>query len=240
MVLRSRPRGRRAAVGALIVVIVLACGVDAALAAHRAVTRSDALAIATAINVRQGDVPKLKQQSNPITATEVRQQTQLTGCVGGVPTSDAFANTQSPNFASLSGTSVTLNSGTEILPSAALVAKDFAAVTGPRGLPCLLADLRTELVGKPAKDETVKSYASHLTADVSGADDAFADRFAVIITVTHKTTTLILPLYVDLVGFTYGQAEVSLSVESVGAKPSTALEHRLVALLVARAHSAIG
>jgi len=58
--------------------------------------------------------------------------------------------------------------------------------------------------------------------------------------VTHKTTTLILPLYVDLVGFTYGQAEVSLSVESVGAKPSTALEHRLVALLVARAHSAIG
>ena len=228
------------AVGALLVVIVLVCGVDGALASHRAVTQGEALAVATAINVRQGDVPKLKQQSNPITATQLRQETQLAACVGGVPPSDALANTQSPDFATTTGASVTVNSGTEILPSVALVAKDFAAVTGPRGLPCLLADLRTELVGTPPKDETVKSYASHLRPVVSGADGAFADRFAVTITVTHKTATLILPLYVDLIGFTYGQAEVSLSVESVGAKPSTALEHRLVALLVARARGAIG
>ena len=220
--------------------IVLVCGVDAALASHRAVTQADARSVATAINIRKVDVPKLKQQSNPITATQLRQEAQLTACVGGVPPSDALANTQSPDFVTTTGTSVTVNSGTEILPSAALVAKDFAAVTGPRGLPCLLADLRTELVGTPPKDETVKSYASDLRPVVSGADGAFADRFSVIITVTHKTATLILPLYVDLVGFTYGQAEVSLSIEAVGSKPPTALEHRLAALLLARARTAIG
>jgi hypothetical protein len=240
MAVRSRSRRRRAAVGALLAVIVLVCGVDAALASHRAVTQADARSVATAINIRKVDVPKLKQQSNPITATQLRQETQLTACVGGVPPSDALANTQSPDFVTTTGTSVTVNSGTEILPSAALVAKDFAAVTGPRGLPCLLADLRTELVGTPPKDETVKSYASHLRPVVSGADGAFADRFSVIITVTQKTATLILPLYVDLVGFTYGQAEVSLSIEAVGSKPPTALEHRLAALLLARARTAIG
>jgi hypothetical protein len=224
----------------LLGVIVLVSGAGAALASHRAVTQTDALAVATAINVRALDVPKLKQQSNPITATELRQEAQLTACVGGVPASDALANTQSPDFVSSSGTSVTLSSGTEILASTALVAKDFAAVTGPRGLPCLLAELRSELVGKPPKDETVKSYASHLGPVVSGADDAFADRFTVTITMTHRTTALILPLYVDLIGFTYGQAEVSLSIETIGFKPSAALERRLAAVLVARARSAIG
>ena len=57
---------------------------------------------------------------------------------------------------------------------------------------------------------------------------------------TRKTTTLILPLYVDVIGFDYGQAEVSLTVEAVGSKPSTSLERRLAVLLLARARAAIG
>jgi hypothetical protein len=237
-----RPRARKwlAAFAASLVMTALAVGADAALASHRTITATEALAVATAISIRHADVPELKQESNPITAAQMAQTAHLTSCVRGVPVSKALANVQSPNFANSSGTSVTLNSGTEILPSTSLVAKDFAAVTGSRGLPCLLSELRRELVGTPPKGETVTSYASRLSTPVSGADGAFADRFNVIVRVTRASTTLILPLYVDLVGFAYGQAEVSLSVETVGSKPPRSLERRLAALLLARARTTIG
>jgi hypothetical protein len=231
---------RRSLISALLVASLLAAGADAALASRRPVTPAEAVAVATAISIRQADVPKLEQRRNPVTAQETVQNTQLTACIGGVPDSEALANTQSPNFVTSSGTSVTLSSGTEILPSTELVAKDLAAVTGPHGLPCILKQLRGELVGKPPKGETVTSYASRLAPVVSGADSAFADRFTVVVTVVRKTTTLILPLYVDVIGFAYGQAEISLTVEAVGAKPSMALEHRLAGLLLARARVAIG
>ncbi len=236
------PRSRHglAALAVSLVLTALAVGTDAAHASHRTITAAEAHTVATAISVRHADVPELKQESNPITAQEMAQTAQLTHCVGGVPVGEALANTQSPNFVSSSGTSVTVNSGTEILPSPSLVAKDFAAITGSRGLPCLLSELRRELVGTPRKGETVTSYASRLSTPVSGADGAFADRFHVIVHVARATTTLILPLYVDLVGFTYGQAEVSLSVETVGSKPSRSLERLLAALLLSRARTAIG
>jgi hypothetical protein len=224
----------------LLVGAALVTGAGAALASERTITRADAFAVATAIGVRHGDVPRLKAQSNPMTAQEMAQSAQLTACVGGVPESEALADTQSPNFVNRSGPSGTLSSGTEILPSSALVAQDFDATTGPHGLPCLLKQLRQELVGKPPKGETVTAHAGTIPPIVSGADRAFAYRVTVIVTVTHKTTTLILPLYVDLIGFTYGQAEVSLTVEAVGSKPSASLERRLATLLVARARAAIG
>jgi hypothetical protein len=223
-----------------LVAVALIVGTDAALASHRTITPAGAVTVATAISISHADLPAFKQQPNPMTTKEIAQNTQLTACIRGVPDSEALANTQSPNFLSSSGTSVTISSGAEILPSAALVAKDLAAVTGSRGLPCLLKQLRGELVGKPQKGETVADYASRLAPALSGADSAFADRFTVIVTVVRKTTTLILPLYVDVIGFAYGQAEVSLTVEAVGSKPSTALERRLAALLLTRAQTAIG
>lgn len=230
----------RAVVGVPLALLLLGALSAVSLASQRTITASQALGVASAISVRHADLPSYKQASNPITAQENRASAQLTACVGGVPLSQALANTQSPNFSSTSGKSVTVNSGVEILPSTALVGKDFAAITGQRGLPCLLTELRGELVGKPAQGETVSSHASHLEPEVSGASGSFADRFSVVLTVTHGNTTLILPLYVDLVGFSYGQAEVSLSVMAVGAKPSGTLERRLARLLLARARTAIG
>jgi hypothetical protein len=49
-----------------------------------------------------------------------------------------------------------------------------------------------------------------------------------------------VPAYGDFVGFIWGQAEVSLSIESELSPPSKALERELGARLVARARAAIG
>jgi hypothetical protein len=82
---------------------VLAAGTGAALASLRTFTPAEAVAAATAISIRHADVPKLKQRSNPMTAKEAVQNAQLTACIGGVPDSEALANTQSPSFVSSSG-----------------------------------------------------------------------------------------------------------------------------------------
>jgi hypothetical protein len=235
-----RGSARTAALATLAATALVAVAAHVALAADPQISRAQAPAVAAAISLRHGDLPGLKEQPNPITAQETAANDQLTACIGGVPASRALADTQSADFSTSSGTSETVNSATEILPSVALVAKDFGAITGRRGLPCLLAELRGELVGKPPKGETVSGHAWHLAPVVSGAGGAFADRFSVVVRVVHKTTTLILPLYVDLIGFIYGQAEVSLSIETVGSEPSGSLERTLAARLLARARAAIG
>jgi len=240
MILGSQPTRGRVALAVSVALVTLAAGAAAAFALPATITAAQAPAVAAAISIRHADLPTDQQKSNPITPQELQQDATLTKCVGGVPVSEALANTQSPNFLSASGGSVTINAGTEILPSTALVATDFAAITGTHGLPCLLRQLRGELIGKTPKDETVKSFASRRPQVAEGIAKAFAYRFTVIVTQTKSTTTLILPIYVDVIGFAYGQVEVSLSIEAVGSKPPAALERRLAALLVARAKTAIG
>jgi hypothetical protein len=47
-------------------------------------------------------------------------------------------------------------------------------------------------------------------------------------------------VYDDVVGFAYGQAEVSLNVQTTPAPPSTSLERRLGDALLKRAQTALG
>jgi len=226
-------------VGALALAGLLALGADAALASHRTISRSQAQSVAVAISLRHSDLPTLGQHSNPITAQERSLNAQLTACIGGVAESMALAEAQSPSFGAGSS-SVTINSDTEILPSAALVANDLAAITGSRGLPCLQAELGRQLRASAAKGETLTIHGAPLPSVVSGSDGTFAIRFSVVVRATSGTTTVSVPLYADFIGFAYGQAEVSLDVVQTGSKPSAAIERQLAALLVARARAAIG
>jgi hypothetical protein len=49
-----------------------------------------------------------------------------------------------------------------------------------------------------------------------------------------------VPVFYDVIGFAYGQAEVGLDLLTSGKAPSSALEKKLTATLLARAHAAIG
>jgi hypothetical protein len=191
----------------------------AATAAPRTVTRRQAHAVAVALNLRAGDVPTLTAHANPLTSAEFASADQLAGCYGGVPMSNAFAVAQSPNF---EGTSVSVSSLTEILATPALVAKDLAAAEGSKAVRCLLGQFKA---------------AAHATGAlfdfaVPGADGSFG----VHVAITSGGTRL----HLDEVGFTYGQAEVQLTLAVPGARPSAALEHGLIAILLARAKAQLG
>jgi hypothetical protein len=224
---------------------VLACALAIAAVAdaatQRTITRSQAPAIAAAISLRHSDLPKLEQQSNPITKQEQQQNAELTACIGGVPNSEALVETQSPTFAATGGSSLTVSSDTEILPSAALVAKDLAATVGPKGVPCFESQLRAELAGSVAKGQTLSIKTARLPPPVSGSDGTFGLRFTISVVAKQGSVAVKnAPVYADLIGFAYGQAEVGLNVVSSGTKPSTALERQLTATLLKRARTAIG
>jgi hypothetical protein len=241
MIGRSRSPGWRTAVLAPLLVVLLGLVADVTLASPRTITRSQATAVATAISLRHSDLPGLKQEANPITAQQRRLTAQATACAGGVPASEAFANTQSPAFVSSGQSSVTVVSGTEILPSAVLVAKDFAAVTRPHALTCLLSELTSSLrASLPKGDKVTSATAARIPSVVSGIADAFAIRITFAVSVREATTTVSVPLYADQIGFSDGQAEVDLEVQTTVIKPSASLERQLAGLLVARARSAIG
>ena len=197
-------------VGIALLIAVLAVGVAAAHGAHRTITRAQAKAVAAAISLHHSDLSTLNQQSNPITAQELRSNAELTACVDGVPASEAYAQQQSPDFTNASG-SITIDSTAEILPTASLAARDLAAITGSR-----------------------------LPYPNGSTDGAFMLRFTIALRVKQGSGHTSVSLYADVIGFIYGQAEVALDVLTTGTKPSNSLEQRLESDLVTRAKSAIG
>ena len=220
--------------------VALAASATFAFAAPGAITRSKAVAAAAAIRLRHTDLPTLRQESNPITPHDQRLSSQLTACVGGVPESDAFANTQSPEFATAGQPAVDIASGNEILPSASLVAKDLAASERPHALSCMLTSYGAQLRASLSRGDTVTGSVARLPYAVSGSTATFAVRLTFSVRVTNGKATVTVPFYADVIGLAYGPAEFSVNITSTNVTPSKPLELRLAALLVARAKTAIG
>ena len=207
----------------------------------RTVTRAQATAVANAISVRHSDLPSLTQINNPVTAQQLRAENKAIACAGAVPLSEAYANTQSPAFQSNATPVEAINSSTEILPSPALVAKDFAASERPRALRCVLAEVETGLRSSlPATAKLTNATAFMLPEVVTGMANSLALRCSVRVQVTEGGSTATVAVYADDIAFSDGQAEVSLVLNTTVAAPSASLERRLAAVLVARAHATLG
>jgi hypothetical protein len=232
--------GHARRVAAVAAVALLLCAAGIALASQRTISRSGAPAIATAVNLRHGDLPTLKVESNTVTAQDKRSEAQMEACIGEAPSSEMFADVVSSDFVGPSPASLTISSETQILPSTALVAKDLAADLKPHALTCVEAGLSAALRRSVPKGATLTLSAARLPTTVSGTDGVVAVRVTVVVHVKQGSTTVNVPVYLDSIGFAYGQAEVSLNVTSTNALPSTSLEHELTVVLVSRAHAAIG
>jgi hypothetical protein len=236
--------GRRLRRCGTIAALCVAIAAAGAFAAAAAVTRSRAAAVAGATLLRHSDLPGFTQGANPITAQERQENTAENRCDGGVPDSAAWSLAQSPGFQQAkasSGQSVAVSSEAAVMPSTALVARALAAITGPRGVGCLASSLRSELRASLPTGQTLRSIATaRLPSVVTGADTAFRDRFTVIIAVKQGKSSVNVPLFADAIGFSYGQVGVSLTVQTVLETPSTALEHTLAGVLLARARAAVG
>jgi hypothetical protein len=227
---------RRAAAVALALVAI---GAPVAIASIPAITRAHSLAVANAISLRHSDLPTLKQEPNPNTAQDKQSTAALTKCVGGVPDSEAFANTQSDNFVT-ANQSLTISSSTEILPTTALVAQDFAALERPQALTCVLDLLGATLRASLPKADRATSTVARIASVVPSIAESAAIRLKIVVAVPKGKSTVDVPIYSDVIGFAYGQAEISMDIQQTLVPPSASFERQLAALLLARAQAAIG
>lgn len=235
-----RPRARRTAAAALAAAGLATAGTAAALAAAKTISPAGAKAVATAINLRHGDLPTLKVKSNPLTQQERDSSAQLDSCIGETPPDKALADIQSSNFIGPSPDTVTISSEAQIQASASVVASDLAAIRRPKALTCLRSALVKELASTAPKGSTYTISIARLPATLPGTTGVAAVRVEAIFHIKQNSKTVNVPAYIDDVGFAYGQAEISLNVISTLQPPSSSLETKLAELLVSRAHSAIG
>ena len=171
-------------------------------------SRAQALAFARAVNLRAGDLPGFKAGAvSKTTASERKMSAQLASCSGGVNPSRALIERDSPDLTAASGiVQADVSSEVEVLPSAALVAKDLAAVKSARGKACLERALNKEFAAmkvKGVKFGRVTVTTTQLPA--VGASGSFALRFTISATIRGAK----IPYYADFLGFTLGPAEVT-------------------------------
>jgi hypothetical protein len=200
-------------------------------------TKAQAKSFAAAVDLRSGDVPGFKvTAAEKTTAADQRMGASVARCAGGVDPRRSVLDADSPDFSLASGiVQQDISSEVEVLPTTALVAKDFHAAISKRGRTCLEHALQkgfdaTKIAGVKFGKVSVLTK----TVQANGASASFALRFVITATIQGQK----IPYYSDFLGFTLGQAEVTLSALGFDQPVSDSDELGLFSLLLRRAEAA--
>jgi hypothetical protein len=198
--------------------------------------KARALAYAHAVNLKASDVPGAR-----VSATEresgvpSREGVQFARCAGGVSPTVRISDVKSPKFTTGEGrAAMQVKSSVEVLPSAALAARNFAAVGSARGHACLVRAL-PEVFGAAAGGHFGRATISPLPSLLRSERDNFGIRISTSLTSVVAGKQVRLRVYLDTFEILAGPAEVGMGVTSVSRAPSRATERRLLMLLAKRA-----
>jgi hypothetical protein len=198
--------------------------------------RAQASAYARAVNLTAGDLPGFRVspagESEPERATEQQRESELLRCVH-VVSSHALAEENSKEFERQSSVLAEgVKSEVTVAPSASLAAQELAVIRSAHARACVAHHLSLLLKGKDYGRGTFGwiSIAQGIPP-APGTSGGFGWR----ITVKINVRGIPAPLYVDILGFMYGPAEVSLFTSGYPRPFSARSEERLFSLLLRRA-----
>jgi hypothetical protein len=209
--------------------------VAAVAAASSPITKAQATAYAHAVNLKPADLPGMRAtrpEAEHVTASIDREATK---CDGGVDPSRRVAQVHSARFAgAVAGDFEQISSEVEVMPSAALIAQNNAAIRSPRGLRCVTRLLTQSLAGKSGSQGRYGTLKiSKLPTPLAGVDETFGYR----ITTTVARGPAQIPIYIDLLGFISGAAEVDLTAIGAPQPVPEEAESHLLAVLYGRANA---
>lgn len=215
-------------------------------------TRTQALAFAHAVNLTAADVPGFTESSdqhNP-SPNERRLEGQLRSCLGATganslgaspaapgASSGTLAQASSPEFQVRRGI-IELSVGSEVsvAHSSAEAAATLTAIRSPRVRKCLSEYMRALLNSQHYGDgaRVIEVSLDSGSPPAPGTSGGFGWR----VRATLALRGVDLPFYIDILGFVYGPAQVTLtSTGDVRAFPADAQEQLFRTLLArARAH----
>jgi hypothetical protein len=214
----------------------------------RPLTKAQALAFAHAVNLTAADVPGFKAASRDDheskTPAEKRLEHELTRCTGASLNSPGgLVDESSKNFKLEHGIlHFSVNSEVSVARTPALAASELMAIRSNHVRACLSRYLGQLLKYQILKEQTspaiinpnsISLSMSHGTPPAPGATGSFGWR----ITATVAVHNVKLPFYIDILGFVYGPAEVTLtSSGAIRPFPAPTQEH-LYLLLLERAEA---
>ena len=204
---------------------------------HSSPAKTRAIAYAHAVNLTLADVPgarivagEREDQAPPPAAIRVAR------CAGAVDPRLRIIDIDSAKFA-LGAPGQQVKSGVEVLPSAALAARNLAAVKSTRGQACLARFLSQAVLASTHTQSGHVSISS-LPNLLPGSQGYVGLRVRIPISTRNpingkqvQTQTTL-----DEFAFVAGSAEITLSARAIKAPIPTATERRLLALLTSRAH----
>jgi hypothetical protein len=213
--------------------------------AVKPMTKAQAIAFAQAVNLTAADLPGFKATSKHehehATATEKRLEHELLRCTGGALISrGGVAEVSSKNFKlEHNALELNVNSEVSVAQTPAAAAKELAAIRSNRVRGCVSHYLNLLLKNQLLKNQKSPAIADSISISISrgtppapGTTGSFGWQITATIT-AHATK---LPFfYIDILGFVYGPAEVSL-FSSGALKPfPAAIQEHLYRLLLQRA-----
>jgi hypothetical protein len=205
-------------------------------------TDAQAAAFARAVNLTAADLPGFSastKSQRPETPSEKRLEAQLQRClgghVGGGESGGKPPEERSQEFTHR-GTVLrdTVSSAVSFSRSAVQAARDLAALRSARTRACLSRYLNGLLRSRLGGSDLKRVSLAQGTPPAPGTSGGFAWR----ITAYANVRGLSVPLYLDILGFVYGPAQVRLISSGVLVPfPASAQEHLYTTLLErAKAH----
>jgi hypothetical protein len=214
----------------------------------RPLTRAQAISFADAVNLTAADVPGFKATSRHErereTPAEKRLERELARCTGRSSNSPSELIEESSKAFKLEHEILhfSVSSEVSVAQSPALTAGELAAIRSNRVRGCLSRYLDLLLKYQILKEHTsamiinpnsISLSISQGTPPAPGATGSFGWRITAKVTV-HNVA---LPFYIDILGFVYGPAEVSLSSSGALRPFPAATQEHLYLLLLKRAET---
>jgi hypothetical protein len=197
-------------------------------------TRARALAFAAAVNLRSADVPGLhaadrrEHQSSSGKAIEH----ELDHCIG-IAGANQLAEAGSKDFEHSGGISqFDVSSNVSVSNSAALAADELKKLRSSHTKECLKRYLSLLFKGSSYRGAVIGPVSvAEGSPPAAGTSGSIGLRISTSITIR----TIRIPFYLDILGFVYGPAEVSLLSSGLPVPFPAALQQRLFLSLLARA-----
>ncbi len=205
--------------------------------AASSLARVTARAFARAVNLRASDVPGFRRSSTheQHAAGERRAEQELLRCVGSVGASRGLVESGSGDFQhQASILSLSVSSEVSVAQTPALAEKELAAFRSGSLPKCLSRYFSKLLSGQRYQGASVSPISTKQgSPPAPGTTGSFGLRFTATVTL-HRIP---IPLYIDVLGFVKGSAEVSLFATGLPEPVPAKLEEHLFSLLLARANT---
>jgi hypothetical protein len=202
-------------------------------------SRTQALAFAHAVNLNVGDIPEASVEKKHAAAATASERRESQACERGIGWRNphTIAEASSPKLRRGQELEIErITSSVAVLSSERAVARQFALLASPALRECTARILARNLDDKSIRNARWgRVSVSRLPVHAAGTSATVGIRIVANLELTFSEVSV--PIYVDVLGFAIGRAEVALTAMSATQPVPATTERELLSLLLARSRS---